>query len=127
MIVTRNMKKFNQEAFVADVAFISWETVLNNFSDTNDMIRECSSLFSAIVEKHAPMKDMRVSDWNSPWITNKLNSLMISKDRLKKAAVKHKSPTMICSYKALRNRVNGLNIKLENSILHSRLVSVKVI
>ena len=77
------------------------------------MIREWSSIFSAIIEKHAPMREMRISDKNSPWITSELNSLMISRDRLKKAAVKHKSPTMMCSYKAIRNRVNGLNIKLK--------------
>ena len=104
MIVTRNMKKFNQEAFVADVACICWETVANNFSDTNDMIREWSSLFSAIVERHVPMREMRVLERNSPWITSELKSLMISRDRLKKAAVQHKSPTMTCSYKAIRNR-----------------------
>ena len=50
---------------------------------------------------------------------------MISR-RLKKADVKHKSPTMMCCYKAIRNRVNGFNIKLKNSILYTRLVSVKV-
>ena len=127
MIVTRNMKKFNEEAFVADAASICWETVVNNFSDTNDLIREWSSLFSAIVEKHAHMREMKVSDSNSPWITSELKSLMISRDKPKKAAVKHKFPTMTSSYKAIRNRVNGLNIKLKNSILRTRLVSVKVI
>ena len=84
-------------------------------------------MFSAIIGKHAPMREMRISDKNSPWITRELKSLMISRDRLKKAAVKHKSPTMVCSYKAMSNRVNGLNIKLKNSILRTRLVNVKVI
>ena len=113
MIVTRNMKNFNQEAFLADVAYICWDTVVSNFSDTNDMIREWSSLFSAITEKHAPMREMRVSHKNSPWITSELKSLMILRDMLKKAAVKHKSPTMMRSYKAIRNRVNSLNITLK--------------
>ena len=107
------MKNFNQEAFLADVACICWETVVSNFGDTNDMIREWSSIFSAIIEMHAPMREMRISDKNSPWIKSELKSLMISRDRQKKAAVKHKSPTMMCSYKAICNRVNGLNIKLK--------------
>ena len=116
MIITRNMKNFNQEAFLADVACICWETVVNNFGDTNDMIREWSSVFSAIIEKLAPMRDMRISDKNSPWITRELKSLMISRDRLKKAAATHKSPNMMCSYKAIRNRVKGLNIKLNKTV-----------
>ena len=62
MISTRNIKNFHQEAFLADVAYICWDTVVSNYSDTNDMIREWSSLFLAIIEKHAPMRAVRVSD-----------------------------------------------------------------
>ena len=89
------------------------------------MIREWSSLFSTIVEKLAPMREMRVSDRNSPWITSELKSMMISRDKPKKAAVKHKSPTMMCSYKAIRNRVNGLNIKLKKQYFAHRISECK--
>ena len=44
------------------------------------MIRRWSSLFSAIMQKHAPMREMRVSNKNFPWATSELNSLMISRD-----------------------------------------------
>ena len=125
MIVTRNMKNFNQEAFLADVACICRETVVSNFGDTNDMIREWSSIFSVIIEKHASMREMRISDKNSPWITSELKSLMISRDRLKKAAVKHKSPTIMCSYKAIRIRVNGLNIKLKQQCFAHKISECK--
>ena len=91
------------------------------------MIREWSSLFSAIVEKHTPMREMRISDRNSLWITSELKSLMISRDRQKKAAVKHKSPTMMCSHKAIRNRVNGLNIKLKKQYFAYKISECKVI
>ena len=50
-------------------------------------LKEWSSLFSAIVEKHAPMREMRVLDRNSLWIKSEPKSMMISGDRLKKAAV----------------------------------------
>ena len=103
MIVTRNVKNCNQETFLADIACICWERVASNFSDTS-MIREWSSLLSAIIQRHAPMREMRVSDKNSPWIAIELKFLMVSRDRLKKASVKHKSPTMIRSYKAVRKQ-----------------------
>ena len=119
------MKNFNQEAFLADVECICWKTVVSNFGDTNDMIREWSSIFSAIIEKHAPMREMRISDKNFPWITSELKSLMISRGRLKKAAVKHKSPTMMCSYKAIRNKVNGLNIKLKKQYFAHKISECK--
>ena len=62
MIITRNMENFNQEAFLDDVACICWETVVRELSDIIDMIRERSSLFSATIEKHASIREMRVSD-----------------------------------------------------------------
>ena len=87
MIITRNMKNVNQEAFLANVACICWETVVSNFGYTNHVIRERSALFSVIIEKHASMREMRISDKNSPWITSELKSMMISRDRLKKASL----------------------------------------
>ena len=68
---------------------------------------------SKIIEKHAPMSEIRVSDRYSQWITSELKSLTMSRDRLKKSAAQHKPPIMMCSYKASHNRVNGLNIKLK--------------
>ena len=40
------------------------------------------SVFSAIIEKHAPIREMRVSDENSLWVTIELKYLMMSRDRL---------------------------------------------
>ena len=37
MIVTRNIKHFNQVTFSADIEYICLETAVSNFSDTNDM------------------------------------------------------------------------------------------
>ena len=48
MIVARNMKNFNQEAFLADFACFCWETVVNKFSYANGMIRKYSSYFQPL-------------------------------------------------------------------------------
>ena len=62
------------------------------------------SIYSAIIEKHAPMRKMRISDKNSPCVNNKLKSLMKSRDKLKKYAVKHKSEAMMGCYKIARSK-----------------------
>ena len=125
MIKNRNMKKFNQEAFLADVSRICWENVVSKSSDINVIIREWSSVFSAIIEKHAPIREIRVSDKNSPWITNELKSLMKSRDRLKKAAIKHKSPAMMGRYKTARNKVNNLNVTLKSQYFTNKIIDCK--
>ena len=41
----------------------------------------------SIIEKHAPIRDIKVSDKIWPWFNDELKDLMKSRDRLKKAAV----------------------------------------
>ena len=71
------------------------------------------------------MREMKALDKNSPWIAIELKFLMISRDRLKKAIVKHKSPTMMCSYKAICNRVNSLNIMFKKRYFTHKIVECK--
>ena len=84
MVVTRNMKHFNESAFLAHISSIDWEVAVNKTDDFIVVVEEWSSLFSAVIEKHAPTREMRVSDRNSPWINTELELLMKSRDKLKK-------------------------------------------
>ena len=59
MVVPRNMKHFNESAFLADISRIDWELVVNKTDDVNVVVEEWSSLFSAVIEKHAPTREMR--------------------------------------------------------------------
>ena len=69
-VKTRNMKRVNEQAFIADVTSICWEQILHNTHGINSMVREWSSIFSAIIDKHAPIRKIRISDKNSPWVNN---------------------------------------------------------
>ena len=67
MIKTRKMKNFNKEAFLADVSGICWEQMLTETDDINTLVNYWSSLFSLIIEKHAPIiVEMRVSEKYCP-------------------------------------------------------------
>ena len=50
-----------------------------------------SYLFSSIIGKHAPVRDVRVSDSNCSWVNSELKAMMKSRYRLKQAAVSAKS------------------------------------
>ena len=121
MVVTRNMKLFNESAFLADISSIDWELVVNKTDDVNVMVEKWSSLFSAVIEKHAPTREMRVSDRNSPWINTEIKLLMKSRDKLKKAAVKNKSSSLMEDYRKVRNRVNSLNILLKQQYFMDKI------
>ena len=85
------------------------------------MVETWTDLFSSIIERHALIKDIRVSDRNCPWVNADLKSFMKSRDRLKKAAVSTKSETLMNSYREARTRVNSLSQSLKKKFYSDRI------
>ena len=88
------MKDFNEEALLADDSGLRWEQVLTETDDIDVLVRNWSNLFSLIIEKHAPMIAMRVSEKYCPWIDKDPKKLMQTRGKLKKAAAKRKSQSL---------------------------------
>ena len=123
MIKTRKMKNFNEEAYLADVFGICWEQMLTGTDDIDILVRNWSNLFSLIIEKHAPMTVMRVSEKHCPWIDKDLKKLMQTRYKLKKAAAKRKSQFLMDPYRQIRNKVNVLNIQLKEQYYYTNKIS----
>ena len=121
MIKTRKMKNFNEESFLADVFGICWDQMLTETDDIDVLVSSWSNLFSLIIEKHAPMTVMRVSEKYCPWIDKDLKKLMQTRDELKKAAAKRKSQFLMDSYRQVRNKVNVLNIQLKKQYYTNKI------
>ena len=121
MIKTRKMNIFSEEAFLADVSGICWEQLLNETDDIDVLLCNWSNLFSLIVEKHAPMTEMRVSEKYCPWVDKDLRKLMHTRNKLKKAATKRKSPFLMHSYRQVRNKVNILNIRIKKQYYTNKI------
>ena len=124
-IKTRRMKNFNEQMFLNDVASINWIRALGQTDDINILVRNWSSLFSSVIEKHAPVQTMRVSDKYCPWVNADLRALIKSRDKLKLAASKNKSTLLMSSYRHLRNKVNSLNTKLKRQYFATRVSKFK--
>ena len=115
------MKNFKEEAFLADVFGICWEQMLTETDDIAVLVSSWSHLFSLIIEKHAPIIVMRVSEKYCPWIDKDLKKLMQTREKLKKAAAKRKSQFLMDSYRQVRNKVNVLNIQLKKQYYTNKI------
>ena len=49
-----------------------WEQGLNDTDDVDILVIHWSSLFFSIVDKHAPIKSIRVSEKQYPWVNTNL-------------------------------------------------------
>ena len=121
-IRTRIMKKCSEEAFLNDVASIDWEQVLRNSDDINVFVNSWASNSSAIIEKHAPLRQIRVSERYCQWVNANLKGLIRTRDRLKKAAVRCSSQILMASYQQVRNRFNSLNLKLKRQYFSEKII-----
>ena len=122
VIKTRSMKNFDETAFLADVSRINWDGVVSRPVDINVLVDDWSNLFSMIIDKHAPIKSMRVCEKYCPWINKDLKGLMRKRDKLKKAVVKHNFSSLMESYRKIRNRVNQLNINLKRQYFSDKII-----
>ena len=64
-------------------------------------------MFLSIVDKHAPLRRMRVRVRSSPWITSELKKRMHNRNILKIKAMKSKDPFDWMQFKKQRNLVNN--------------------
>ena len=74
-----------------------WEQGLNDTDDVDILVIHWSSLFFSIVDKHAPIKSIRVSEKQYPWVNTNLNKLMQSRDEIRRWIRTCKSPLLMSS------------------------------
>ena len=91
IIKTLQMKNFNEELFLKDLANVDWQQILTCSQDINVVVQNWTNMLSLIIEKHAPLRERRVSDKFAPWLTPDLKNMFRTRDRLKAAAIKSKS------------------------------------
>ena len=95
--------------------------MLSETDDIDVLVSSWSNLFSLIIEKHAPITVMRVSEKYYPWIDKDLKRLMQTRDKLKRAAAKRKSQFLMDSYRQVRNKVNVFNIQLKKQYYTNKI------
>ena len=102
----RNFKHFDTANFRSDIQHQQWDMadLTNNPDDTWSQWRK---LFSAVCDKHAPLKTKRTRALRSPWINSEIKKRMRHRDRLKAKAIKTKDPKLWDAFKKVRNKVNN--------------------
>ena len=55
-------ESFNETAFLTDVSQSNWDRIVGRPIDLNVLVDDWSNLFSMIIDKHAPITPMRVSE-----------------------------------------------------------------
>ena len=84
-------------------------------------MEQSTKMFSLILEKHAPLRNRRVSERFCPWITKDFKLMCASRDILRKQAIRSKSEVLFGAYKQMRNKVNKVNIDLKRDYFTNKI------
>ena len=101
----RNMKRFDQQQFIADLLGQPWGRVVLQ-KDTNSMWSCCKEMFLEILNKHAPIQNERTRSFNVTWLTKEIKELIHNRVKLKRKAVVANQDEDWQNYKSFRNKVN---------------------
>ena len=104
-IEVRNMKRFNSQLFNEELLTQPWERIVLE-KDTNSMWACWKELFMAVLDKHAPIQQIRKRAYSYPWITADVKQLIFDRDKKKRKAIFTKESVDWDAHKTSRNRVN---------------------
>ena len=100
-----NMKRFNSQRFNEDLLTQPWEQIVLE-RDTDSMWACWKELFMAVLDKHAPIQQIRKRAYSYPWITADVKQLIFDRDKKKRKAIITKQSADWDVYKTFKNRVN---------------------
>lgn len=69
-ICFRSMKNFDVDKFCDDLNYAPFVTVMNSFEDVNDNLFAFESMYTSILDEHAPMKTVRVRGNQVPFMND---------------------------------------------------------
>ena len=94
-----------RERFNEDLLNMPWERIVLK-TDTNSMWICWKELFLEVLDKHAPIRQIRKRSCSVPWITSDIKELIFDRDKMKRKAMVTKQSVDWDAYKTSRNRVN---------------------
>ena len=103
-ITVRSYKHYDRNMFLEDIAQEQWEHI-SLVDDVDEQLNQFNSDFLRILDKHAPVKTIKVRHRQSPFVDNEIKELMKKRDRLHRVARQTKNICDWDSFRVARNEV----------------------
>ncbi|KAK3913454.1 putative RNA-directed DNA polymerase from transposon BS [Frankliniella fusca] len=103
-ITYRNFNKIDQGRLLIDVENMQWL----DFFNENDIDQKLTLFNSNVIElmnRHAPLITKNVKNFNAPWMTAEIRSLLSERDKLRDRSKRTKIPIDLENFRKARNKV----------------------
>uniref|UniRef100_A0A8K9X2D8 Reverse transcriptase domain-containing protein n=1 Tax=Oncorhynchus mykiss TaxID=8022 RepID=A0A8K9X2D8_ONCMY len=120
--VKRSLKHFSEQAFLIDLAGVSWEDI-DLIPSVEDAWIFFLNAFLTILNKHAPFKKFRTRNRYSPWFSSDLTALNQHKNILWRSALASNSPRDMQLFREARNHYTQAVRKAKASFFKQKFAS----
>ena len=101
----RKYKNFDERLFTSELRQIHFDEIKNVTNDPNEMWLIWKTWYLAVLNRHAPVSDMKIKGNNLPYITMEVRQMIRQRDYLRKKANKTGSPILRQAFQQIRNKV----------------------
>uniref|UniRef100_A0A8K9WP97 Reverse transcriptase domain-containing protein n=1 Tax=Oncorhynchus mykiss TaxID=8022 RepID=A0A8K9WP97_ONCMY len=120
--VKRTLKHFSEQAFLIDLAGVSWKDI-DLIPSVEDAWIFFLNAFLTILNKHAPFKKFRTRNRYSPWFSPDLTALNQHKNILWRSALASNSPRDMQLFREARNHYTQAVRKAKASFFKQKFAS----
>lgn len=106
-VLRRSFKHFSEQAFIHDLVEVDWSrfALIPSISDAVPLFQH---QFLACINKHAPLRKVRIKDRSNPWFSSELSDAIHARNKQWSMARKSKSAKDWLLFRSLRNKCNHL-------------------
>ena len=105
-ILYRDYKKFDERIFLDELSSINFDTLF--CTDNGDKYDILTNEFSSLLDKHAPMKSLKIRGNNQPFVTKELRKAIMKRSRLRTKYNKWKSRENFVAYRLAKKECDVL-------------------
>lgn len=103
-VTYRNYKQLNIDSLLDDANMMPWENIFS-LSNINEKVSLFNSLLIELFDKHAPLKTVKLKEYDEPWMTKELKKERKKRDKLWKKFKISGSPEVFENYRQFRNKL----------------------
>ena len=103
-VTKRSFEHYDHQEFLGDMSSVPW-SVVDCFDNVEDRLVAFNLLFNEVLDRHAPIRTIKVGNRPKPFVTDEILGLMKTRDKWRKQARKTKDPLAWAAYKSLRHEV----------------------
>ena len=123
-ITIRSFKNYDADLFSSDISHVPWNTV-DLVGSVNEKLNAFNDLFLACLDKHAPVKTVKLKHRPNPFIGDEIRQLITSRNALHKKARQSGSPADWEEFKKLRRETKYSIRKAEADYFNQEVIANK--